>query len=95
MKALGAVAKKKIIELAEALIDQKKARILMHPLKASEDFWYGSGSMVTDEQGQFYLCGRYRNSGDSRTGLEAAISSPPSPGRCRTWACADSVRKVT
>jgi len=71
MKVLGDVAKKKLIELAEGLIDQKRARILMPPLKASEGFWFGSGSMVTDEQGQFYLCGRYRNSGDSRTGLES------------------------
>ena len=71
MKALGAVAKKKLIELAEALIDQKRARILIPPLKASEGFWFGSGSMVKDPQGRIYLCGRYRNSGDSRTGLEA------------------------
>ena len=57
--------------LARTLVDQKQAEVAVPPLKNAPGFWFGAGNMVEDPGGDFYLCGRYRNSGDSRTGLEA------------------------
>jgi hypothetical protein len=57
--------------LAKTLIDQKTARIAVPPLENAPGFWFGAGNMVEGSEGNFYLCGRYRNSGDSRTGLKA------------------------
>ena len=34
-------------------------------------YWFGGGNIVTDESGNFWLIGRYRDHGDSRTGLES------------------------
>ncbi|PID57765.1 hypothetical protein CSB45_05940 [candidate division KSB3 bacterium] len=54
-----------------ALIDQDKARILVPAQEESTGFWFGGGNVVQDKDGSIWLCGRYRNHGDSRTGLEA------------------------
>lgn len=61
----------KLVELGKRVIDQKQAKILIPPLKNAPGFWFGSGNMIEDAQGRIYLCGRYRNSGDSRTGVAA------------------------
>ncbi|MBC8353448.1 MAG: exo-alpha-sialidase [Planctomycetes bacterium] len=61
----------KLTEFALALIDQQKARIAVPPQRSSTGFWFGGGNMVEDADGQLYLVGRYRNFGDSRTGLGA------------------------
>jgi hypothetical protein len=58
--------------LVKTLVDQNKARIAVPPLENAPGFWFGAGNMVED-RGEFYLCGRYRNAGDSRTGLEAGV----------------------
>ena len=57
--------------LLTALIDQGQARVLVPPNQNALGFWFGGGNLVRDEQGTIWLCGRYRNYGDSRTGLRA------------------------
>jgi hypothetical protein len=57
--------------LARTLIDQNKARIIVPPNQAASGFWFGSGNMIEAEDGTLYIVGRYRNFGDSRTGIGA------------------------
>jgi len=61
----------KLTDFALALVDQQKARVAVPPQRSSTGFWFGGGNMVEDAEGRFYLVGRYRNFGDSRTGLGA------------------------
>ena len=61
----------KLTDFALALVDQQKARIAIQPQQSSTGFWFGGGNMAEDSAGRFYLVGRYRNFGDSRTGLSA------------------------
>lgn len=55
----------------DALIDQHAAHPIIEPQERSPGFWYGGGTLVEAPDGTFYLSGRYRNYGDSRTGLGA------------------------
>jgi hypothetical protein len=71
VSGLPTPARARLEALAETLIDQDRARVLIPPLESGPGFWFGSGNMVEDDRGRLYLCGRYRNSGDSRTGLLA------------------------
>lgn len=57
--------------LLATLIQQEEARILIPPYEAQSGFWFGGGNLVEDHRGSIWLSGRYRNHGDSRTGLEA------------------------
>ncbi len=61
--------KSKLIRFAQALIDQEKARIVVYPKQQKSGYWFGSGNMIADPEGNFYLLGRYRNYGDARTGI--------------------------
>jgi len=61
----------KLTTLASALIDQKAARVLVEPQARSTGFWFGGGNLIEDQDGSVLLCGRYRNYGDSRTGVGA------------------------
>lgn len=77
--------RQRLIALTEALVDQQAARILIEPLGNRQGFWFGGGNVVRDRDGSVLICGRYRNFGDSRTGidsgergLEAAIFRAPS-----------------
>ncbi len=54
-----------------ALINQQEARILIPANETRSGFWFGGGNLAQDQQGTMWLSGRYRNRGDSRTGLEA------------------------
>jgi hypothetical protein len=56
---------------AEALVDQRRARALIEPNRCASGFWFGGGNVVAAPDGALWLCGRYRNAGDSRLGLEA------------------------
>lgn len=56
---------------ALALVDQQRARVAISAQQNSTGFWFGGGNMVEDANGRLYLVGRYRNFGDSRTGLGA------------------------
>ena len=60
-----------LTRFCQALIDQESARVIVPPMQPRSGFWFGGGNMVEDADGTFYLCGRYRNYGDSRTGLAA------------------------
>jgi hypothetical protein len=68
---LSSTVERALIDLAKILVDQIKAKIAVPPVENAPGFWFGAGNMVEDSEGDFYLCGRYRNSGDSRTGLAA------------------------
>ncbi len=45
--------------------------MIVPPQRASSGYWFGGGNMVEDSDGTLWLVGRYRNQGDSRTGLGA------------------------
>lgn len=60
-----------LVELGQALIDQKKAKTIVEPKDHSTGFWFGGGNMVQAADGTLFVIGRYRNHGDSRTGLGA------------------------
>lgn len=53
-----------------ALIDQERARVIVAPKQSADGFWFGGGNLV-EHDGALYLVGRYRNFGDSRTGIHA------------------------
>ncbi|MBN1640871.1 MAG: exo-alpha-sialidase [Anaerolineae bacterium] len=63
--------RKRVCDLLRALIDQGRTRVLVAPQRAASGYWFGGGSLAQDEEGQVWLTGRYRNYGDSRTGLQA------------------------
>lgn len=57
--------------IANTLIDQTRARVIVPPQRHATGHWFGGGNMVEDDCGALWLVGRYRNQGDSRTGLGA------------------------
>ena len=61
----------KLEQLAHALVDQKAASVVVPPKQNSTGFWFGGGNMIESAEGDLYLVGRYRNYGDSRTGVGA------------------------
>ncbi len=61
----------KLLALASAIIDQEHAKVLVPPQENSTGFWFGGGNIARDQDGSILLCGRYRNYGDSRTGVGA------------------------
>lgn len=63
--------REKLIAFCHALVNPHAARLLVEPQKRSSGFWFGGGNLAEAPSGTFYLTGRYRNVGDSRTGLEA------------------------
>ena len=57
-------------EFATRLIDQEKARVIIEPQRPGSGHWFGGGNMI--EVGtDLWIVGRFRNAGDSRTGLGA------------------------
>ena len=66
---LNSAEKQRLINFANALIDQHNARVIIEPQRSGYGYWFGGGNMVADANGDLYLVGRYRNFGDSRTGL--------------------------
>ena len=63
--------RERLTEFCHALIDQETARVIVKPNKSHSGYWVGSGNMVEDADGAFYLSARYRDFGDSRTGLSS------------------------
>lgn len=63
--------REKLLRFCRALVDQERARVLVPPQQPASGFWFGGGNVVEAPDGTFYLTGRYRNAGDSRTGLGA------------------------
>jgi hypothetical protein len=79
--------KAKLTTLASELVNQENARILVEPQDRSTGYWFGGGNVILDRDGSILICGRYRNYGDSRTGvgagergLELAIFRAPDVG---------------
>lgn len=70
---LDGMKKQKLVQLAQALINQENARVIMEPNKRESGYWFGGGNLVVSPNGTWVLTGRYRNFGDSRTGLEAGL----------------------
>ena len=68
---LSSDARQTLSRFLTALVDQTQARILVEPQRRESGFWFGGGNVVRAEDGSLWLSGRYRNAGDSRTGLEA------------------------
>lgn len=60
-----------LLKLLTELVNQEQAQILIPTYQTSAGFWFGGGKLVQDASGTIWLSGRYRNYGDSRTGLEA------------------------
>ena len=61
--------KASLTDFCRLLIDQRRARVVVPPLRNAPGFWFGGGNLTQGPDGALYLSGRYRNYGDSRTGL--------------------------
>jgi len=90
MTSLTAEHEQRLTNLADALIDQKRARIIVPAQQQSTGFWFGGGNTIEDANGELHVVGRFRNHGDSRTGvaagergLELAVFSSSDSGE--TW----------
>jgi hypothetical protein len=77
-----------LIRLAGMLVNPEKARLLIEPYGQGKGYWFGGGNLVEGREGEIYLVGRYRNPGDSTTGLakgerglELAIFRAPDGGQ--------------
>jgi len=68
---LEAPLARKLIALAAELVNQQAARLLVAPYRGASGFWFGGGNVIRGSDGIFHLVGRFRNQGDSRTGLGA------------------------
>ena len=86
MSRLSSKRLEQLKELGLRLIDQRNARILVHPLGNSSGYWFGGGNLILDHDGTILISGRFRNEGDARTGtgagargLECAIFRGSSP----------------
>jgi hypothetical protein len=59
-----------LVALLRELVDQERATVVVPPHAAVDGFWFGAGNAVVDPAaGTVWLVGRYRDSGDSRTGV--------------------------
>ncbi len=70
MKPLDDSTVARMRAFAHTLVDPARARIAIHPERADKGYWFGGGNMAVGPNRRLYLTGRYRNSGDSRTGLD-------------------------
>jgi len=59
----------RLVSLGRTLVDQERARVIVQPSAARDGFWFGGGNLVRDGEGCLFITGRYRNVGDSTTGL--------------------------
>ena len=89
----------KLVALGQALIDQRAARVIVKPQRQAAGFWFGGGNMVESPDGTWYVVGRYRNHGDSRTGLNAGqrgleLAIFASTDRGQNWTKAFAVSKA-
>ena len=62
--------KERVEKFASALIDQNSAKVIIDPNSNSKGFWFGGGNIIF-HNAKYYLSGRYRDDGDSRTGIGA------------------------
>lgn len=73
MHEIPAAASGALRALLAALIDQRAARVVVPPHRPADGFWFGGGNLLEDADGTLWLSGRYRDFGDSRTGLGAGL----------------------
>lgn len=71
MSPLDPARRRQLIRFAQRLVNQERARIIVPPKESRSGFWFGGGNLVEAADGSLLLVGRYRNAGDSRTGLAA------------------------
>jgi len=71
MPRLDEQLENRLFELGRELIDQQNAKVIVEPQDRSTGFWFGGGNMIQAPNGDLLVIGRYRNHGDSRTGLGA------------------------
>ncbi len=71
MSRLSVEIESRLLSVARLMIDQKHARVIVPAQQPKSGFWFGGGNLTLDPQGRLVLVGRYRNVGDSRTGLDA------------------------
>ena len=60
-----------LLRVGRLLVQPGGAATLVPPRLGEEGFWFGGGNMTRGADGALWLVGRYRNGGDSRTGVEA------------------------
>ena len=58
----------RLAALSRLMMNQQNAKIIVEPYESKDGFWFGAGNMV-EHEGVLLLSGRYRNYGDSRSGL--------------------------
>lgn len=63
--------RQRLLTFCHRLIDQESARVIVAPQQPESGFWFGGGNMAQSSDGKLYVVGRYRNAGDSRTGVAA------------------------
>lgn len=61
----------KLQDYCRLLVDQNRARVVVSPQANESGYWFGGGNAAIGPDGGLYLIGRYRNAGDSRTGVAA------------------------
>lgn len=71
MPRLTSNIESRLLSAARLLIDQTQARMIVPAQQPRSGYWFGGGNLTIDRQGRLILVGRYRNEGDSRTGLDA------------------------
>jgi hypothetical protein len=60
-----------LMQAGRRLVRQADAQLLVPPRAGEAGFWFGAGNIWAEADGSLLLCGRYRNGGDSRVGIEA------------------------
>jgi hypothetical protein len=68
-ESLTPLQRQALIKLLTRLIDQRNAKVIVKPKADASGYWFGGGNLIGDSAGIIWLCGRYRNAGDSRSGL--------------------------
>ncbi|TVR01136.1 MAG: exo-alpha-sialidase [Spirochaetaceae bacterium] len=67
--SLSSSQRDRLSALGALLVDQQRARVIVPPQRSADGYWFGGGNLAEGPDGAHYLCGRFRNAGDSRTGL--------------------------
>jgi hypothetical protein len=71
MPRLSHQIEQRLLAVAQLLVDQQRSHVIVPPQQPASGFWFGGGNLSIDPEGRLVLVGRYRNVGDSRTGLGA------------------------
>ena len=88
MDRLPDLLERKLARLGTHLIDQQRGRTLIEPSEDREGFWFGGGNTVRDPRdGSLLLIGRYRDAGDSRSGLAAGTMRSAAHSTCLIRGC--------